>query len=98
MSLPFDLKRQYTVPLKIYFDGEVYYEFDEQLNLPINHQFRNQLNIDDPITLSIIAQFNATMYNEVRDTQADLRMNLDIPLQNIKREPEYTEQWFRNYK
>ena len=92
MSLPFELKRQYTVLLKIYFDGEVYYESDEQLKLPIKHQFKNQLNIYDPITLSKIARFNSTMYNEVRDTQADLRMNLDIPLQNIKREPEYTEQ------
>ena len=91
MSVPFNLKRQYTVPLNIYFDGVVYYEFDEQLNLLIMHQFKNQLNIDDPITLSKIAQFNATMYNEVRDTQADLRMNLDIPLQNIKREPKYTD-------
>ena len=88
----------YTVLLKIYFDGVVYYESDEQLKLPIKHQFKNQLNIYDPITLSKIARFNATMYNVVRDTQADLNINLDIPFRNIKREPEYTEQWFRNYK
>jgi len=49
--------------LKIYFDGEVYYESDEQLKLPIKHQFKNQLNIDDPFTLIKIAQFNATIYN-----------------------------------
>ena len=82
----------YTVLLKIYFDGEVYYESDEQLKLPIKHQFKNQLNIDDPITLSKIARFNATMYNVVRDTQADLNINLDIPFRNIKREPKYTDQ------
>lgn len=77
--------------MKIYFDGEVYYESDEQLKLPIKHQFKNQLNIDDPITLSKIARFNSTMCNEVRDTQADLGMNLNIPLQNIKRQPRRNE-------
>ena len=40
LDIPFQLKRNYTIPVKIVFDGPVYLVFDGSVNLPIKHEFK----------------------------------------------------------
>jgi len=65
------------------FNGNVYFEFDEVINLYVKHQFKPILNINDPMTMKKIATFNATMYNTQRQSLADLDMNINLPVRNI---------------
>lgn len=83
LDVPFQLKRTYVLPIKIIFDGPVYFGFDESINLPVKHQFKPTLNINDPIILHKIATFNAIMYNAERNTKANLDMQMTLPLKNI---------------
>lgn len=83
LSVPFTLKRQYELPIKISFDGSVYFEFNEKIHLYVKHQFKPMLNINDPMTMKKIATFNATMYNIERQSLADLDMNILLPIKNI---------------
>ena len=83
LDVPFHLKRSYTVPIQIHFKGPVYFEFDEFVNLPVKHKFAPSLEINDPMTMRKIAHFKATMYNENRETEADLKMNIQLPVKNI---------------
>lgn len=83
LTVPFHLKQNYQVPIKIKFNGLVYFEFQEQVRLHVLHQFAPQLNLNDPITMRKIATFNATMYNTERSTTANLEMNLTLPIKNI---------------
>lgn len=83
LDVPFQLKRSYQVPVKILFDGSVYFQFDEAVDVPVNHQFRPVLNINDPITMRKISTFNATMINTERQSIADLNMDIDLPIKNI---------------
>lgn len=83
LDVPFQLKRQYTVPIKIIFDGPVYLDLDEQLKLPVQHQFKPQLAVNDPMTMEKISSFNATMTNRVQQTKADLELDMTLPLKNI---------------
>lgn len=83
LDVPFRLNRTYQVPIKIVFNGPVYFEFDEPINLAVKHQFKPTLNIDDPMTMRKVATFNAIMYNEVRETQANLDMHIQLSLRNI---------------
>ena len=83
LAVPFHLKQDYQIPIKIMFNGLVYFEFDEQVRLPVMHQFAPQLNLNDPMTMRKIASFNATMYNTERSTTANLEMNMTLPVKNI---------------
>ena len=83
LDIPFQLKRNYTLPVKISFSGPVYFEFNEPVHLNVQHQFKPTLNINDPMTLRKIATFNAIMYNSVQTTQANLDMQMQLPLKNI---------------
>lgn len=83
MDVPFHLKREYTVPIQIAFDGPVYLELDEHLNLYVKHQLNPILAINDPITMRKIAAFDATMYNTVQQSKADLKLSMNLPLKNI---------------
>ncbi|GEK43556.1 hypothetical protein [Acinetobacter johnsonii] len=83
LAVPFRLKQDYQVPIKIMFNGLVYLEFDEQVPLDVLHQFAPQLNLNDPMTMRKIANFNATMYNIERGTTANLEMNMTLPVKNI---------------
>ncbi|MCY6412535.1 hypothetical protein QTA56_10420 [Acinetobacter sp. VNH17] len=83
LDLPFQLKRRYTVPVKIVFDGPVYFAFDESVNLPVKHQFKPSFYMNDAINLNNISSFNATMFNSVQQTKANLDMQMDLPLKNV---------------
>ncbi|MBJ9985294.1 hypothetical protein IAE19_07525 [Acinetobacter sp. S40] len=83
LDVPFQLKRSYTLPVKISFSGPVYFEFNEPVRLNVRHQFNPTLNINDPMTMRKIATFNAIMYNSVQTTQANLDMQMNLPLKNI---------------
>lgn len=83
LEVPFKLKRTYQLPIKIMFSGTVIFEFDEMLNLYVKHKFKPVLNINDPITMKKIAKFNATMYNDKRQSLADLDLQIDLPIKNI---------------
>ena len=83
LAVPFHLKQDYQIPIKIMFNGLVYLEFDEQVPLDVLHQFAPQLNLNDPMTMRKIASFNATMYNTERSTTANLEMNMTLPVKNI---------------
>ena len=83
LAVPFHLKQDYQVPIKIMFNGLVYFEFNEQVRLYVLHQFAPQLNLNDPMTMRKIASFNATMYNTERSTTANLEMNMTLPVKNI---------------
>ena len=83
LAVPFHLKQDYQVPIKIMFNGLVYFEFDEQVRLHVLHQFAPQLNLNYPMTMRKIASFNATMYNTERSTTANLEMNMTLPVKNI---------------
>lgn len=83
LTVPFHLKQNYQVPIKIKFNGLVYFEFQERVRLHVLHQFAPQLNLNDPMTMRKIATFNATMYNTERSTTANLEMNMTLPIKNI---------------
>lgn len=83
LAVPFHLKQDYQIPIKIMFNGLVYFEFDEQVRLHVLHQFAPQLNLNDSMTMRKIASFNATMYNTERSTTANLEMNMTLPVKNI---------------
>ena len=83
LSVPFKLKRSYQVPIQIMFNDNVYFEFDEAINLYVKHKLKPVLKINDPITMKNIAVFNATMYNTQRQSLADLQMNINLPVKNI---------------
>ena len=83
LDVPFHLKREYTIPVKIQFDGPVYFEFNEPVGLHVVHHFAPQLNLNDPMKMERIASFNATMYNAVRKTSANLELNMHLPVRNI---------------
>ncbi|WP_333662806.1 hypothetical protein [Acinetobacter sp.] len=83
LDLPFQLKRRYTVPVKIVFDGPVYFAFDESVNLPVKHQFKPSFYINDAINMNNISSFNATMFNSIQQTKANLDMQMDLPLRNV---------------
>jgi hypothetical protein len=83
LDVPFHLKREYTIPVKIQFDGPVYFEFNEPVGLHVAHHFAPQLNLNDPMKMERIASFNATMYNAVRKTSANLELNMHLPVRNI---------------
>ena len=83
LAVPFHLKQDYQIPIKIMFNGLVYFEFDEQVRLHVLHQIAHQLNLNDPMTMRKIASFNATMYNTERSTTANLEMNMTLPVKNI---------------
>lgn len=83
LAVPFHLKQDYQIPIKIMFNGLVYFEFDEQVRLHVLHQFAPQLNLKDPMTMRKIASFNATMYNTKRSTTANLEINMTLPVKNI---------------
>ena len=83
LDIPFQLKRSYTIPVKIAFNGPVYFEFDESINLPIKHQFNPSLNVNDAMEMGNISSFNAIMYNSVQHTKANLDMKMDLPLRNV---------------
>ncbi len=84
LDIPFELKRTYTIPVKIVFDGPVYFGFDESVTLPVKHQFKPSFYMNDAINMSNISSFNAIMYNSVQDTKANLDMKMDLPLKNVK--------------
>ncbi|MCH7335974.1 hypothetical protein [Acinetobacter sp. NIPH 2699] len=84
LDIPFQLKRAYTVPVKIVFDGPVHFAFDESINLPIKHQFNPSFYINDTINMNEISSFNATMFNSVQETKANLEMQMDLPLKNVR--------------
>lgn len=84
LDIPFQLKRSYTVPVKIVFDGPVYLGFDESISLPVKHQFKPSFNMNDSINMNKIASFNATMLNAVPQTKADLDLKMDLPLKNVR--------------
>ncbi|QSE44751.1 hypothetical protein JW980_10525 [Acinetobacter johnsonii] len=83
LAVLFHLKQDYQIPIKIMFNGLVYFEFNEQVRLYVLHQFAPQLNLNDPMTMRKIASFNATMYNTERSTTANLEMNMTLPVKNI---------------
>lgn len=84
LDIPFELKRTYTVPVKIVFDGPVHFAFNESIHLPVKHQFHPRLNINDEMNMSSISSFNATMFNSVQNTKANLEMQMDLPLRNVR--------------
>lgn len=83
LEVPFHLKRQYTVPIQIYFDGPVYLDLDEKVKLQVKHRFNPVLDVNDPMRMDKISTFNATMINKVQQTQANLELKMDLPLKNI---------------
>lgn len=84
LDVPFHLKKTYNIPIRIMFNGPAYFEFDEPVHLYVLHEFAPHLNINDPMTMSNIAMFRATMTNRERETEANLDMDLDFPVRNIR--------------
>lgn len=84
LDIPFQLKRTYTVPVKIVFDGPVYFAFDELVDLPVKHQFKPSFYMNDAINMSKISSFDAIMYNSVQQTKANLDMQMELPLKNVR--------------
>ncbi len=84
LSVPFKLKRSYQLPINIQFNGPVDMAFDETLNVDVNHTLTPVLNINDPMTMQNIARFSATMYNTQKQSRADLDLNIDLPVKNIR--------------
>lgn len=83
LDVPFNLKRSYTIPVKIVFDGPVYFEFDEPVNLSVKHRFNPSLQVNDPMEMGNVSSFNAIMYNSVPKTKANLDMQMTLPLRNV---------------
>lgn len=84
LDIPFQLKRTYTVPVKIVFDGPVYFAFDESVDLPVRHQFKPSFYMNDAINMGKISSFDAIMYNSVQQTKANLDMQMELPLKNVR--------------
>ncbi|KXZ62437.1 hypothetical protein [Acinetobacter venetianus] len=84
LDIPFQLKRTYTVPVKIVFSGPVHFGFDESVNLPVKHQFKPSFYMNDAVNMTNISSFNATMFNSVQQTKANLDMQMELPLKNVK--------------
>lgn len=83
LDVPFHLKRSYTVPIKIMFDGKTYFVFDEVLNVPIKHTLRPIMSLDDEITMTKMADFSATMKNIERESTANMDMKMDLPFKSV---------------
>ena len=83
LEVPFHIQRQYRVPVKIVFNGPVYFDFNEAVHLHVRHTISPQLNINDPMTMRKVAAFHATMYNTERNSKANLDMQMNVPLKNI---------------
>lgn len=83
LSVPFHLKRDYQIPIKIMFDGPVYMQFDEKIKSDVKHQFKPTIELNDAMTMRKIADFNATLKNIERDTKANLEMKMDLGLNQI---------------
>ena len=83
LAIPFHLKRQYELPIQIMFDGPVDMLFNEQIQLDVKHQFTPSIVMNDEITMEKIADFNATLRNIERNTQANLNMQMDLSLDQI---------------
>ena len=84
LSVPFKLKRSYQLPINIQFNGPVDMAFDETLNVDVNHTLTPMLNINDPMTMQNIARFSATMHNTQKQSRADLDLNIDLLVKNIR--------------
>ncbi|TCM67772.1 hypothetical protein EC844_10766 [Acinetobacter calcoaceticus] len=84
LDVPFHLKRSYLVPIKVKFNGPVYFDFDEMIDLPVKHKLTPVLAINDPMLMRKVASFDATMYNTQRESIANLEMNLDLPIKNVR--------------
>lgn len=84
LDIPFQLKRTYTVPVKIIFDGSVHFAFDESVDLPVKHQFKPSFYMNDSINMSKISSFDAIMYNSLQQTKANLDMQMELPLKNVR--------------
>ncbi len=83
LSVPFHLKRNYQIPIQIRFNGPVYMQFNEKLQLDVKHQFKPTIELNDAMTMRKIADFNATLKNIERDTEANLDMKMDLGLNQI---------------
>ena len=83
LDLPFQLKQNYRIPIRILFDGPVFLGFDESLHLQVKHDFKPQLEMNDPMTMRKITTFHATMRNIERNTKANLEMHMQLPLKQI---------------
>lgn len=83
LSVPFKLNRDYNLPIFIDFKGPIVFDFNDRLDLPIKIDLNQVLKIDDPITMTKMSTFRATMYNTQRETIANLKMNMDLPLKYI---------------
>ena len=84
LDVPFHLKQIYQILVRINFNGPVHFQFNEMVDLHVVHKFAPQLKLNDPMTMRKIASFNATMYNAERKTKANLNMNMDLPLKNLR--------------
>ncbi|NHC04770.1 hypothetical protein G9F31_13545 [Acinetobacter sp. 187] len=83
MDVPFEIHRDYVVPIQIAFNGPVYLDLNERIDLAVKHQLNPTLKINDRITMRKIAAFDATMYNTVQHSKADLKLDMTLPLKNI---------------
>lgn len=85
LEVPFHLNRTYQLPIRIAFKGPVYIEFQQQpLNVHVRHQFKPSLKLNDTIHIPKIASFKATMYNAERNTEANLNMQMWLPLSVLR--------------
>ncbi|EET81381.1 hypothetical protein ACE5JW_00305 [Acinetobacter radioresistens] len=85
IDVPFELNRTYELPIQIAFNGPVYFEFNQQpINVHVKHQLKPSLELNDPINIPKIANFEATMYNVERNTKANLDMKMLLPLSYIQ--------------
>jgi hypothetical protein len=50
----------------------------------VKHQLKPFLELNDPINIPKIANFEATMYNVERNTKANLDMKMLLPLSYIQ--------------
>lgn len=83
LKVPFHLKRQYRVPVKIRFNDQVNLRFNEQLPIHIQHGFKPQLFIHDAMTTENIAEFSGVLINDQRQIPAHLSMQMKLPLKDI---------------
>lgn len=83
LDVPFHLKRSYTVPIKIMFDGRTYFVFNDVLNVPIKHTLRPTMGLDDAMTMKRMADFSATMQNVGRESTANMDMKMDLPFKSV---------------
>lgn len=84
LKVPFHLKRSYEVPVNIDFNSQVQLDLDEKLNLNVNHVFKPKLYLNDPLEMKNISQFSAVLENVETQTQADIKMHIDLPLALIR--------------